>query len=189
MGGQGAITPEVFSTVYALSPATLGVITEEFGIRGNAYRRINEISSREQLITGRDEFEPNAIVAMGRAYTPNLDKPPYYTNFPYEYENDSLIINYEVLNVRKQKSVIGMVDYHIENLKKIKALKLDWGRNEDTEHIPTTCLRFSKKLENLGINHYAEEYIGDHSNKLWTDDGRALNDMFPFFNTYLKFNE
>lgn len=36
---------------------------------------------------------------------------------------------------------------------------------------------------------YAEEYIGGHSNKLWTDDGRASNDMLPFFNTYLKFNE
>jgi len=194
MGGQGAIKmgmlfPEVFSSVYALSPATLGVITEEYGIRGYAYKRIKEISTREQLITGWVEFQPNAIVAMGRAYTPNLNKPPYYADFPYEYVNDSLIINYEVLKTWKQKSVIGMVDDHIEDLKKLKALKLDWGRNEDNELIPTTCLRFSKKLENLGINHYAEEYIGDHGNKLWTDDGRALNDMLPFFNTYLKFDE
>ena len=192
MGGQGAIKmgmlfPEVFSTVYAMSPATLGVITEEFGIRGNAYKRIKEISSREQLITGWVEFEPNAIVAMGRAYTPNLNKPPYYADFPYEYVNDSLIINYEVLKTWKQKSVIGMVDDHIEDLKKLKSLKLDWGRNEDNELIPQTCLRFSKKLENLGINHYAEEYIGDHGNKLWTDDGRALNDMLPFFDRYLEF--
>jgi hypothetical protein len=39
------------------------------------------------------------------------------------------------------------------------------------------------------VNHYAEEYIGTHGNKLWTDDGRALNDMLPFFNTYLAFEE
>ena len=38
-----------------------------------------------------------------------------------------------------------------------------------------------------GIDHYAEEYIGNHGNKLWTDDGRALNDMLPFFDSYLKF--
>jgi hypothetical protein len=47
--------------------------------------------------------------------------------------------------------------------------------------------KFSHKLESLGIEHYAEEYIGTHSNKLWTDDGRALNVMLPFFNRYLVF--
>lgn len=194
MGGQGAIKmgmlfPDVFSSVYALAPAILGAITEGFGIRGNSYQRVNEISSREELVAGWDEFESNAIVAVGRAYTPNLDKPPFYADFPYEYVNDSLIINYDVLNTWKQKSVIGMIDEHIDNLRKLKALKLDWGRNEDSEFIPTTCLEFSKKLENLGIEHYAEEYIGDHGNKLWTDDGRTLNDMLPFFDTYLQFEE
>lgn len=194
MGGQGAIKmgmwfPEVFSSVYALSPATLGVITDEFGILGDAYWRINDIKTREKLITGWDEFHPNAIVAMGQAYTPNPDKPPFYADFPYEYVDDKLIINYEVLKTWEEKSVLGMVDDHIEELKSLKALKFDWGRNEDNNLIPSTCLALSKRLENLGINHYAEIYVGDHGNKLWTDDGRALNDMLPFFNTYLEFKD
>lgn len=194
MGGQGAIKmgmlfPEVFSSVYAMSPAQMGTLTEEFGIKANVHKRITEISSREQLITGYAEFLPNALVSMGRAYSPNLDNPPYYMDFPYEYVNDSLIINYDVIKKWKKKSAIGMVDDHIKDLKKLKALKLDWGRNEDNNLIPNTCLEFSKKLEDLGINHYAEIYIGNHGNKLWTEDGRALNDMLPFFNTHLKFRE
>ena len=80
-----------------------------------------------------------------------------------------------------------MADDYVDNLKKLKGIKLDWGRNEESAHIPLTCMMFSQKLETLGINHYAEEYIGTHGNKLWTDDGRALNDMFPFFNSYLTF--
>jgi len=48
---------------------------------------------------------------------------------------------------------------------------------------------FSKKLENIGINHYAEEYIGTHGNKIFTADGRVLNNMLPFFDTYLIFDE
>ncbi len=194
MGGQGAIKmgmlfPEVFSSVYAMSPGHLGTLTEEFGIRGNVHNRINEISSREQLTTGYAEFVPNVLVSMGRTYSPNLDNPPYYMDFPYEYIDDSLTINYDVIKKWKKKSAIGMVNDHIDDLKKLKALKLDWGRNEDNNLIPNTNLEFSKKLENLGINHYAEIYIGDHTNKIWTDDGRALNDMLPFFNTYLKFDE
>ena len=194
MGGQGAIKmgmlfPEVFSAVYALSPAVLGVINEEYGIRGEHYRRIDEIDSREQLITGWDEFNANAIVAIGQAYTPNPDKPPFYADFPYTYEADSLVVHHDVLRTWQEKSVLGMVDDHIEDLQSLTALKLDWGRNEEWKIIPSSCLQFSKMLENLGINHYAEEYIGDHGNKLWTEDGRALNDMLPFFDRYLIFEE
>ncbi len=191
MGGLGAIKmgmlfPDVFSSVYALSPAVLDAPVEEHGIRAGSYKRINEIT-REELITGRSNFWPNAVIAIGRAYTPNIEKPPHYVDLPYEYVKDSLIINYDVIKTWHEKSPVGMVDNHIEELRTLKALKLDWGRNEGANLIPITCLAFSKKLENLGIEHYAEEYIGDHGNKLWTDDGRALNDMLPFFDAYLDF--
>ena len=194
MGGQGAIKmgmlfPGVFSSVYALSPAVLDVITEEYGIRGDAYRRINDISTREQLTRGWDEFDANAIIAIGQAYSPNPGKPPFYADFPYTYVDDSLVINYDVLRTWQEKSVLGMVDEHVEQLRSLTALKLDWGRNEPGHLIPETCLRFSKMLENLGIEHYAESYIGDHGNKLWTEDGRALHDMLPFFDRYLEFEE
>lgn len=80
-----------------------------------------------------------------------------------------------------------MVDQYANNLQKMKAIKLDWGRNDELPHIPSTCLMFSQRLEKLGINHYAEEYIGTHGSKILTDDGRVLNEMLPFFNTYLGF--
>ena len=83
--------------------------------------------------------------------------------------------------------LIEIVDDYIENLRKLKAIKIDWGRNDGMEMIPFSNKMFSQKLEKLGIKHYAEEYIGDHYDKLFTDDGRILNDMFPFFNTYLNF--
>ena len=191
MGGQGAIRigmlfPDVFSSVYALSPATLGIV-KEIGVKGKAYKRIQEIKTREELVTGWDEFYPNVIVAMGRAYSPNPNKPPFYANLPFSYKGDSLIVNSEVLELWNKKSVIGMADEYIDNLRSLKALKMDWGRNEDNYHIPLTCKILSQKLENLGVNHYAEEYIGTHGNRVYTEDGRVLNDMLPFFNTYLNF--
>lgn len=191
MGGQGAIRigmlfPDVFASVYGLSPATLG-IANEIGPKSVAYKRVTQLKTREELVTGYSEFYPNALVAMGRAFSPNPNKPPFYADLPFIYRGDSMIIDYKVLDLWNKNLPIGMVDDYVDNLNKLKALKLDWGRNEGNRHIPITCRIFSEKLENLGINHYAEEYIGTHSNKLWTDDGRALNDMLPFFNTYLNF--
>jgi S-formylglutathione hydrolase FrmB len=190
MGGHGAIKmgmlfPDIFSCVYALSPASLA-LAKEFGPNARSFRRAQEIKTREELIK---EFEPNVAVAMGRTYSPNPNKPPFYADLPFTYEGNTVKINYEVLDLWNKNSPLQMVESHADNLRKLTALKLDWGRNEEFPHIPLTCQMFSQKLENLGINHYAEEYIGTHGNKLWTDDGRALNDMLPFFNTYLAFEE
>lgn len=81
---------------------------------------------------------------------------------------------------------VYMVDKYADNLRKMTAIKLDWGRN-DSPRFPVQIGMLSQRLENLGINHFSEEYIGDHGNKIWTNDGRVLNDLLPFFNDYLKF--
>ena len=139
----------------------------------------------EELLNG--DFMTNALVAMGRAYSPNPSKPPFYCDLPFTYEDDSLLIDYRVLELWNKNMPFEMINDYIGNLKKLRAMKLDWGRNDEVEFIRITNQIFSQKLEDLGINHYAEEYIGTHGDKLWTDDGRALNDMLPFFDTYLNF--
>ncbi|HKG67225.1 MAG TPA: hypothetical protein VKA92_00025 [Segetibacter sp.] len=58
-----------------------------------------------------------------------------------------------------------MIDQYAANLKKLKAIKLDWGRN-DASRFSVQCGMFSQKLENHGIEHYAEEYIGKPTNKI-----------------------
>ncbi len=43
-----------------------------------------------------------------------------------------------------------MIDKYASNLRKLKAIKLDWGRN-DVPRFPLQCLMFSEELENHGI--------------------------------------
>lgn len=191
MGGHGAIKigmlyPDVFSSVYALSPAVLDLL-KDVGISNPAYREVLEIETREELVSGWDNFYANAIVAMGRMFSPNPENSPFYADLPYVPEGDRMVVNHEVLRLWQNNLPLEMVNDYADNLRQLKALKLDWGRNEEFAHIPYTSRMFSIKLENLGINHYAEEYIGTHGNKLWTDDGRALNDMLPFFDAWLDF--
>jgi hypothetical protein len=42
---------------------------------------------------------------------------------------------------------------------------------------------FIKKI----VLNKAEEYNGSHLDKIYTDDKRFMNELQPFFNTYLKF--
>ncbi len=191
MGGFGAIKmgmqfPNIFSSIYSMSAASLG-LTKDLGPKGEAFRRAQQIKSKEVLVNGYEEFQANAIVAAGRAFSPNPDSPPFYIDLPFTYTGDSLTVHDDVLQLWHDNLPLEMVNQYANNLKKLTALKLDWGRNEEFPHIVATNQMFSLKLENLGIEHYAKEYIGTHSNKLWTDDGRALNDMLPFFQRYLVF--
>lgn len=193
MGGFGALKiamqfPDVFANVYALSPAELG-FANEVGSKSYAYRRIPKIESREQLIDGFNEFYPNALVASARAFSPNPDKPPFYADLPFEYDAEgNMTVNQAVLKKWQKEMPLYMLDEYAENLRKLNVLKLDWGRNEANLHISKTARAFSEKLENLGVPHYAEEYIGDHTNKISTEDGRILQEMLPFFDRYLIFN-
>jgi S-formylglutathione hydrolase FrmB len=188
MGGYGAIKtgmlyPDVFSCVYALSPGLLAFV-KEFGPNSDSFKELSKIKTPEEL---KKTYYPRVLVAVARAWSPNPDRPPFYCDLPFTFEGDSLIVNNSILEKWNQNMPVYMVDKYASNLRKLKAIKLDWGRN-DASRFPVQCGMFSQRLENLGINHFAEEYIGNHGNKIWTDDGRILNDLLPFFNDYLSFD-
>jgi len=188
MGGYGAIKmgmlfPDVFSSVYALSPGLMAFV-KEFGPNSDSFKELSKVKTQEDL---KKTYYPKVLVAVARAWSPNPAKPPFYCDLPFTYQGDSLIVNNAVLEKWNQNMPVYMVDKYASNLRKLKALKLDWGRN-DSQRFPVQCGMFSQRLENLGIEHFAEEYIGNHVNKIWTIDGRVLNDLLPFFNEYLKFD-
>jgi enterochelin esterase-like enzyme len=188
MGGYGALKlamlfPDVFCCVYALSPGSLALV-KEFGPNSDSYKQLAFIKTKEDL---DKTYFPKVIVDMARTWSPNSAKPPFYCDIPFQYAGDTLIVDNAVLKKWNQNLPLSMIDDYVDNLRKLKAIKLDWGRN-DGSRFPLQCSMFSQKLENLGIEHFAEEYIGTHTNKIWTEDGRVLNSMLPFFNTYLQFD-
>ena len=187
MGGYGVLKiamlyPDVFSCAYALSPGLLAFV-KEFGPNSDSFRQLAAIKTKEEL---DKTYYPRVIAACARAWSPNPNKPPFYFDLPFNYINDSLVVDTVVYEKWRANMPLYMIDTYAANFRKLKAIKLDWGRN-DAPRFPLQCGMFSQELENHGIEHYAEEYIGTHVNKIWTSDGRVLNEMLPFFNDYLQF--
>jgi enterochelin esterase-like enzyme len=188
MGGYGAfkiamLHPDVFSSIYALSPGLLAFV-KEFGPNSNSYREAANVKTQEEL---KKTYYPKVLVAVARAWSPNPNKPPFYCDLPFSYDGDKMIVNQPILDKWEANMPVYMVDKYADNLRKLKAIKMDWGRN-DAPRFPIQIGMLSQRLENLGITHFAEEYIGDHNNKIWAKDGRVLNDLLPFFNDYLLFD-
>ena len=188
MGGYGVLKiamlyPDVFSCAYAMSPGLLAFV-REFGPNSDSYKQLAAIKTKEEL---DKTYYPKVIAACARAWSPNPNKPPFYFDLPFNYIGDSLVVDTAVYDKWRTNMPLYMIDTYTSNLKKLKAIKLDWGRN-DAQRFPLQCGMFSQELENHGIQHYAEEYIGTHTNKIWTTDGRVLDEMLPFFNDYLQFD-
>lgn len=191
MGGHGTIKmgmlyPDVFSSAYAMSPAVLTLCCD-WGATNPGFKDAQKIQSREALL--EKGFEGTAMVAMGRAFSPNPDNPPFYVDMPFTWKGDSLITHFDVLKKWYDNLPYDMLDTYAENFSKLKAFKIDWGKHDEFAHISVTSRLFSEKLEALGIEHYAEEFVGEHGNKLWSLDGRMINDVLPFFDANLQFEE
>ena len=201
MGGNGALKlgmlfPDVFGAVYSLSPAVLNW-SHEFSLESPAFKTIQSFKNESEAFKilqakGMDEegvkqFYVLVMTNLARIYSPNKGAPPFDADFPVSYKGDSMIINDKVVKKWEMNFPFNMIEPNLSSLKKLNALKIDWGRNEENLHIPVTSLQFSKKLESLGIDHFAEEYIGTHTDKIAGKTGRVYTAMLPFFDAYLKY--
>lgn len=187
MGGYGALKiamhhPDIFSTVYAISPGALAIV-REYGPNSNTFKELSTIKDYAAL---NKTYFGKVMVAFGRSWSPNPHKPPFYCDFPFEYDGDDLTVHQDVLKKWQDNMPLHMIDDHIENLQKLKAIKLDWGRNAG-DRFTIQCKMFSQRLENVGIQHFAEEYIGTHVSGIYTKDGRIPQQVLPFFDMYLQF--
>jgi pimeloyl-ACP methyl ester carboxylesterase len=187
MGGYGALKiamkhPDIFETVYALSPGALTIV-REYGPNSNTYVEFSKMKTIEDL---SKSYFGKVIMAFGRSWSPNPNKPPFYFDLPFEYKNDTVVANTEALERWYSELPVHMIDEYLENLNKLRAIKFDWGRNAG-ERFTIQCKMFSQRLENVGVKHFAEEYIGTHVNNIYTEDGRIPQQMLPFFDYYLDF--
>lgn len=192
MGGNGALRnaflhPEVFSSVYALSPGILDAryfaMTEI-----DMYKKVKNIRAIKDL-SKPENARTNIIFAIARAYSGNENKPPFFADLPFSFDGENLNINASAAEELKKNSTSELPFSQYKNLKKLHAIKFDWGRNDELKHIPLTCMNLSKTLEMLKIKHEAEEYIGTHGSEVSRENGRIENQMLPFFNDHLKFEE
>ena len=203
MGGHGALKigmmySDVFSAVYSLSPGGLNW-GPYFNIGNAGFKKVQFAKNEEEIFNGFDnlssdwatnkDFYAMLFTVFGRAFAPDEKNFPFYGALPVHYIGDSMIVNTTILKKWEENFLYNMIDTHIQSLKSLTALKLDWGRNDEIPFIVGNCMQLSKKLEAYGIDHFAEEYIGDHGGKIGGNDGRINTEVLPFFNTYLKFEK
>jgi S-formylglutathione hydrolase FrmB len=192
MGGYGAITlgmkhPDVFSSVYALSPCCLA-LEGDMGMENPAWSKVNRLTSKDQLKMNPesfDEFFTVAFVALSAAFSPNPARGPFFVDFPFHEREGRLEKNESAYDRWRSKMPLYLVDENKQNLMKLRGLFVDYGEKEEFSHIRSGSQLFSKALAERNIPHGFEVYKdGDHGSKIGE---RVQQRVLQFFSEKLVF--
>ncbi|MDP4182168.1 MAG: alpha/beta hydrolase-fold protein [Bacillota bacterium] len=188
MGGFGTINiamrhPEVFSCAYALSPGLFDKsgLSESDIIINESY--LDMIKASESS----GEFIGDFTNAYGAAFSPNANGKIPYINYPYKLIKNKLIKDTTVLKAWENGfgGLEGKVIKYKSNLKKLHALTIEYGTNDEYTWIPKGCEYFSSLLKSQKIKHTLVSFDGDHQGHVVE---RIREQVLPFFSNNLSFN-
>lgn len=181
MGGYGALrigekNPDVFSTVYLLSPCCLNsspVSTESVPppfLHADSIKTVAEMQ--------KADFFTKALFASAAAWSPNPANPPFYIDLPVKDGK----LQPTVLQKWDANRPLNNLDQYIFNIKKLTAIGFDAG-TKDT-NIAESIRTLDSELNKYGIKHSFEIYEGDHINRVAE---RISRKMLGFFSENLTF--
>ncbi|MEJ0086997.1 MAG: alpha/beta hydrolase-fold protein [Pseudomonadota bacterium] len=191
MGAFGALHyafrhPEIFSVVYAMHPVGTGSGLAPMYTRPD-WNKVNGARTFADL--AGDPYTP-IFVAMAQTFLPNPDKPPFYCDMIVDLVDGQPKLN--VANLQLLKSRFFLDNTAADNLAKLgklRGIKFDWGRYDPNQDHVYANQAFTRKLDELGIEHEADEYRGLPWDKYWMDDGRVYTEVLPFFARKLAFQQ
>jgi enterochelin esterase-like enzyme len=180
MGGYGAMrigmkNPGVFSSIYLQSPCCMA---PHLTATADAERiqRLEAVTSMEEF--EKADFNTKAAFASAAAWSPDPANPPFFLDLPYK--------NGEVQRLVGAKwaanAPLAMIDAYILNLKQLKAIAFDAGK--DDRGIAATIQDLDGILNNYKLDHTFEIYDGDHVNRIAE---RIETKVLPFFTKNLAF--
>lgn len=136
--------------------------------------------SSEQFHQG--DFPAMVLIAAGAALTPNLNRPPFFVDLPYERGRDGLRPVEPAFSTWRRTNAHARIDAYADNLQKLRGLRLDHG-NRELDALMDGVRRFSEALAERGIPHGYEIYDGNHHNRIME---RLATRVLPFFAETLR---
>ena len=183
MGGYGALrigekNPDVFSTVYLLSPCCLVSSPMPPEAIPTGFLRADSIKTMEEL--QKADFLTKALFASAAAWSPNPANPPFYVDLPVK--NGKL--QPQIFQKWDANRPLNSLDQYIYNIKKLTAIGFDAG-DKDTG-IAASIRSLDTELNGYNIKHSFEIYDGTHISHV---ADRIKNKMLEFFQETLSFQQ
>jgi enterochelin esterase-like enzyme len=177
MGGYGAMRigekyPDIFSSVYLLSPATLSPPNFSTNVKLDAVKTVADFE--------KSDFYTKVAFALAAAWSPDLNNPPLYLQLPVRDGQAQADVQAKWI----ANTPITSVDQYIGNIRKLKAIGFDAGDKDVS--IAQSIKVLDSLLSNYKVKHQFEIYEGTHTNKI---SERISQKMLGFFSGNLMLSD
>jgi S-formylglutathione hydrolase FrmB len=187
-GGRGALKlgmvhADLFSVVYAMHPVATGNGDTPWTSLEIDWPRMHAATSFGELGGfGRTQI----FWAIHQAFAPDVSNAPCHCDFYIRMQDGKLRYDPDRVRAMQREFLLDeTLDESAANLRTLRGLALDWGRFDTTLAHVTSNRQFSRLLEELGVEHEAEEYRGGPFDRGFTDDGRFAKRVLPFLDRHL----
>jgi enterochelin esterase-like enzyme len=180
MGGYGSLrigmkSPEVFSSLYLLSPCCLTprhfTGSDEDLVAAEAIRSPKEVAEAE--------FGTKILLASAAAWSPDPQNTPLLLALPSRHGE----IQAAVLAKWTANAPLAVIDQHIGSLRRLRGLAFDAGGAD--EGIAASIRELDSVLNAYQVPHAFEIYDGDHLNRIAE---RIETKVVPFLSKNLVFD-
>lgn len=176
MGGYGVARigmkhPETFGALYIMSPCCLSARDAP---PPSAAAIVEAVKTPEEAT--KLDFLPRATFAVAAAWSPNPNKPPFYVDLP----TSNGVIDRSVLARWAANAPLSMLDQHVFNLRRYRAIAIDVG---DQDGLRVDAQALHDRMDAFDIKNTFEVYPGDHGNAV---AARFQNNVLPFFGRVLR---
>jgi S-formylglutathione hydrolase FrmB len=182
-GARGALKlamvhADVFSIAYALHPVATGTGDIPWTALEIDWQRMYAAKTFAELGgLGRTQI----FWAIHQAFAPDVSRPPCYCNLYVEMKDGKASYNADRVRAMKKEFLLDeTLTESAANLRSMRGLALDWGRFDTTQAHVISNRQFSRMLDDLGVEHEAEEYRGGPFDRTFADDGRFATRVLPF---------
>ena len=189
IGAYGALRleflhPDVFGIVYAMHPVGTGSGVEVFTSRPD-WALLEHASSLAQV---QNAGFSTLFLSMFQAFLPNTAKAPLYVDLPVEEAAGNFSVNAELMRLLRSRFFISeLVPEHVEQIKQLRALKIDWPRSDSIFDHVYANQALTHLLNEYGIEHEAEEFNGiGKDDAYWGKSSRMTKEVLPFLGEHLE---
>ena len=183
MGGYGALrmgekAPEVFSSIYLLSPCCLNSPPVSLQIIPANFLRADSVKTQADF--EKADFGTKIVFASAAAWSPNPTQLPFFLDLPVKEGK----LQPAVLQKWDANRPLNNLDQYVFNLKKLTAIGFDAGTRDQA--IAASIQTLDTALNKYAIKHVFEIYEGDHINRIAE---RIEKKMLSFFSENLLFKQ
>ena len=184
MGGYGAIFlaarhPDVYAAAYGLSACCLSM-EGDVTVANPEWVPTLRLTKRKELV-GAGMY-PNAFISVAAAMSPNPGNEPFLVDFPFKLASGSVIPDEKAYQEWIARFPAESMDTYAEGFARLRGIGFDVGDTDPITHIPLGSHTLSKALSARGIEHFFEQYRGDHTSRIGE---RLEKKVLPFFSETL----